>query len=165
MYTNKIISINKATSITKELHGQNKRVVLVGGCFDILHSGHIAFLTKAKEQGEILMLLLESDERIKKLKGSNRPINNQQDRALVLSHLGLVDYVILLPKTMQDTDYAQLVILLKPAIIATTTGDPYQKQKEQQARNVNAKVVPVMVPLTNQSTTRLITFLDELWVK
>ena len=68
-----------------------KNIVLVGGCFDIVHLGHLIFLEKAKAKGDILIVLLESDENIRKNKGQNRPINNQEDRALFLSKLKMVD--------------------------------------------------------------------------
>ena len=71
-------------------------VVLAGGCFDIIHLAHIKFLKLAKEKGQFLALLLESDENIKQMKGKDRPVNNQITRAENLSKLGFVDYIILL---------------------------------------------------------------------
>src|SRR3990167_134264 len=116
----KVVSIEKAIQITNHLNNQRKRIVLTGGCFDILHIGHISFLENAKKEGDVLFVLLESDESIKKLKGDNRPINNQEDRAKILESLKIVDYIIRLPYFENDKDYDKLISSLKPDIIATT---------------------------------------------
>src|SRR5262245_40855320 len=119
----KTLSADKAIQISTKLNNQGKRIVLAGGCFDILHIGHIAFLQKAKEQGDVLFVLIEHDETIKKSKGENRPINSQEDRSKILSHIDIIDYVVLLPNVKNDKTYDDLVINIKPAIIATTAGD------------------------------------------
>ena len=74
---------------------QNKQVIVFSnGCFDILHSGHCKYLSEAKKLGDILIIGLNTDKSVKKLKGDSRPINNQKDRAYVLSSLKSVDYVV-----------------------------------------------------------------------
>jgi rfaE bifunctional protein nucleotidyltransferase chain/domain len=98
--------------------------VLVGGCFDLLHKGHISFLKKAKKAGDKLVVLLESDEKIKKLKGESRPVQIQEVRAKALSGLGFVDEIIKLPFMDSDKDYDELVKKIKPDIIAVTEGYP-----------------------------------------
>ncbi len=159
---NKIISIDDVATLGKKLQKQNKHLVLAGGCFDILHLGHVSFLNQAKSYGDILCVLLESDETIKKSKGPKRPINAQNDRALLLCALMMVDYVIKLPPNMTNTDYDALVFALKPAIIATTTGDSNRIHKERQATALQAEVIDVVEPVENQSTTRLIQVLNEI---
>ena len=72
---------------------KGKKVVFTNGCFDILHRGHIDYLEKAKKMGDILIVGLNSDASVKKIKGENRPIVPEEDRALVLSALSCVDYV------------------------------------------------------------------------
>ncbi len=129
--------------------------VLVGGCFDLLHPGHISFLAKAREQGDILFLLLENDAMIQKRKGENRPNQNQQVRAEELRQTNLVNCVILLPQEMTNHDYDELVSILKPAIIATTKGDPYRHHKERQAHLVGGKVIDVIERIPQFSTTQL----------
>lgn len=158
----KIVNKDHAIQLAKELNKSGKRIVLVGGCFDILHIGHITFLEKAKEQAEILMVLLESDETIKKTKGSSRPINTQQDRAKILASLAVVDYVIKLPGITDNSLYDNLVMQIKPAIIATTAGDLNRGHKERQAEKIGAKVVDVTMSIQNKSTTKLIALLHEL---
>src|SRR4030066_2117530 len=99
------------------------RIVLIGGCFDILHIGHVRFLSEAKGMGDYLVVLLESDEKVKELKGKNRPVFIQKERAEVLSALGSVDLIVLLPMMENDSDYLNLVMKIKPDIIAVTEED------------------------------------------
>jgi len=122
---------------------KNKKIVLVGGCFDILHYGHIHFLKSAKQLGDYLIVALESDVNIARLKGKNRPIHNQNQRKETLEALSFVDQVIVLPEIMKDEDYLQLVIDTKPNIIATTAGDPIINKKRSHAQSVKANVVEI----------------------
>lgn len=108
------------------------------------------------------MVLLEHDKTIKRKKGNHRPVNTLPDRAELLASLVMVDYVITLPDDSSNNFYNELVNQLKPAIIATTAGDPYRVYKERQAKQIGAKVVDVIQPITNQSTTKVITILNEL---
>lgn len=117
--------------------------VLVGGCFDILHFGHIQFLKKAKKLGDYLVIALESDENVKKLKGINRPIHSQKQRKEILESLNFVDEVISLPKMKNDSDYETLVIKISPSYIAVTKGDHVISKKKNHAKKVNAKVVEI----------------------
>lgn len=121
----------------------SKRVILTGGCFDVLHAGHIEFLTHAKELGDYLVVALESDENVTRRKGPLRPIHTQQQRKAMLGALRVVDSVIDLPSMETDTDYAELVSKIKPQIIAVTEGDPYLSQKQKQAKSIGAMVVEI----------------------
>ncbi|WP_022849934.1 bifunctional D-glycero-beta-D-manno-heptose-7-phosphate kinase/D-glycero-beta-D-manno-heptose 1-phosphate adenylyltransferase HldE [Limisalsivibrio acetivorans] len=76
------------------LRGRGKKVVFTNGCFDILHKGHVTYLKQAKELGDVLVLGLNSDESVRRLKGESRPVNSEEDRAEVLSALESVDYVV-----------------------------------------------------------------------
>lgn len=139
---------------------EKKKIVLVGGCFDILHLGHITFLEKAKQQGDILIVLLESDERIKKIKGLQRPFHTQQQRAHMLSNLRSVDFVVGLPTTMEDADYDSLVTRIHPNILATTENDPFMQHKQRQARSIGAHVVTVTKRIPHLSTSNFIKILS-----
>lgn len=151
----KILSIESVAQLSKKFRAEGKRIVLAGGCFDILHSGHIRFLEKAKARGDILIVILESDQKIQELKGKNRPVNTQKNRALVLSALEYVDIVIPLPYLKTDSEYDDMISLLKPAIIATTYGDPYRSHKERQAKKIGSEVIDVIERIKNLSTTKL----------
>jgi len=89
----KIISLDELIEIKQRVKEEGKKIVFTNGCFDILHRGHIDYLEKAKKTGDVLIVGLNSDESVKKIKGKNRPIIPEEDRALVLSALGCVDYV------------------------------------------------------------------------
>lgn len=152
----KIVDIKQAILISEKLKKQNKTIVLAGGCFDVLHQGHIQFLKKAKKQRDLLFVLLENDKKITEIKGKERPINRQKERAGALSKLKFIDFIITLPFFKVNEDYDNLVFKLKPDIIATTKGDPARFHKERQAKALKIKVVDVIERIPNQSTTRLI---------
>lgn len=160
MYIKKIVNIQKAIKISEKLRHQGKSIVLAGGCFDILHLGHINFIKKAKEQGDVLILLLESDQSIREKKGEERPINNQQVRAQILAAIIYVDYVVLLPK-LENKDYDAIISSISPAIIATTEGDLQRVHKERQGKIIGAKVVDVIPAITDASTTKIANILSK----
>lgn len=89
-----LIERKNAVEFCNELRRQGKKIIFTNGCFDILHVGHVRYLTAAKKFGDILIVGLNTDESVKKLKGESRPINNQQDRAEILLGLKAVDHVI-----------------------------------------------------------------------
>lgn len=92
---------------------KNKRIVFTNGCFDILHRGHIEYLQQAKTLGDILVVGLNSDSSVKMLKGENRPINNEMDRAICLAALEAVDYVIIFN---EETPY-NLIKNIRPQVL------------------------------------------------
>ena len=91
----KIKSLKEISLIVSSLKHKNKRIVFTNGCFDILHIGHIKYLEEAKSFGDILILGLNSDTSVRKIKGNDRPINSQNERAYIISALDLVDYVVI----------------------------------------------------------------------
>lgn len=151
-----ILKINELEKEIRELHDQNKSIVLTGGCFDVLHIGHITLLEKAKEAGDVVVVLLESDQKIQQLKGEKRPLHTQEQRAHMLLSLKYVDYVVMLPSHMQNTDYDEVVKMVQPAIIAATEGDPGVEHKKRQASLVGAKLIFVTKVIPNISTSTII---------
>ena len=101
-------------------------------------------------------MLLESDERIRELKGNDRPVNSQTRRAKNLANLRFVDYVVLLNSSTSSEYYYNLVKLLEPDIIAVTAEDPLLSVKKAQAKMVSGKVVEVMKRDIRHSSTELI---------
>ena len=89
-----IIDRKDAATFCNELKHLGRQIVFTNGCFDILHAGHVRYLTTAKSFGDVLIVGLNTDESVRRLKGANRPINNQDDRAEVLLGLRAVDHVI-----------------------------------------------------------------------
>lgn len=112
MVNNKKILTPKEIQHFRETHN-NQKVVFTNGCFDILHVGHVDYLRKAADLGDILVVGLNSDESVHKLKGSSRPINNQNDRTEVLSALSFVDYVTIFD---EDTPL-NLIKTIKPDVL------------------------------------------------
>ena len=154
-----ILDIKQAIELSNNLKKERKKTVLVGGCFDILHPGHIQFLDHAKKSGDVLLVFLESDKKITEMKGIQRPLHTQQERAAMLVSLRFVDVVILLPYFSHDQEYNELIKKLQPHIIATTEGDPHTEQKKRQAESVGAKVIEVIKYIPHKSTTRLLKIL------
>jgi rfaE bifunctional protein nucleotidyltransferase chain/domain len=103
---------------TKELaeflkENEGKKIVFTNGCFDILHRGHVTYLTEAKKLGDLLVIGLNSDASVKRLKGPERPINNENDRRYVLSQLKAVDFVEIFT---EDTPL-NLILTVKPKVL------------------------------------------------
>lgn len=154
----KIVDLKNLSIVTDKIKKNKKSIVLVGGCFDIIHIGHIKFLKEAKKEGNYLLVLLESDETVKKLKGTQRPHFPQKDRAEVLSSIKYIDYVILMEHLERDEEYNKLVLLIKPDVIAVTENDPHLSQKEKQAEMVNGKIkiIPHIKTFSSSQLAKLI---------
>lgn len=129
------------------------KTVLVGGCFDLLHYGHISFLRTAKTYGDTLIVALESDDNVRKMKGDTRPIHTQEQRKEMLESLSFVDQVLPLPPMSGDRDYYEFVRRTKPSVIAITEGDPMKAKKTEQADDIGASIIiipKVHTPSTSQ---------------
>ena len=137
----------------------NRKTVLVGGCFDLIHFGHVSFLNEAKRLGDWLIVALESDENVRRMKGPTRPIHTQEQRKQMLKSLKMVDEVITLPPMQTDKDYFELVNKIRPDFIAVTIGDPKLQQKQRQADLIGAKLV-VIPKIHTPSTSQLVKLLD-----
>lgn len=102
-----LINKNDAAQFCENLRRDNK-IVFTNGCFDIIHAGHVRYLIAAKNFGDVLIVGLNSDNSVRKLKGSSRPINNQADRAEVLLALKPVDYAIIFDELTAENLIAQV---------------------------------------------------------
>jgi D-beta-D-heptose 7-phosphate kinase / D-beta-D-heptose 1-phosphate adenosyltransferase len=153
-------SLNKSSSIghiktldnmpyvIKELRNKNKKIVFTNGCFDILHIGHIKYLESAKNFGDILILGLNSDSSVRKLKGKNRPINTQDDRAYILASIEVVDYVVI----FEDETPLSLIQLIQPDVLVK--GGDY-KGKEVVGQKI-AKELKIVEFFNEKSTSKTI---------
>lgn len=113
----KIIKREKLKKIIDLLKRKGKKVVFANGCFDLIHVGHVRFLKDAKNKGDILVVGLNSDKSVRKIKGEGRPIINQNDRALILSSFYFVDYVTI----FDEKDVRKTLKILKPTFHAKGT--------------------------------------------
>lgn len=94
-FKKKLISLSNLLAVVKELKTNDKKVVFTNGCFDIIHKGHIHYLRESRKLGDVLIVGLNSDASVKRLKGESRPINSEQDRAYVLEALDFVNYIVI----------------------------------------------------------------------
>lgn len=138
-----ILTINAFLAV-KESQLQGQKVVFTNGCFDILHAGHVDYLTKAKALGDVLVVGINTDESVSTLKGASRPIQNLDSRSKVLASLRAVDYVI----PFAEQTPLSLVEKLKPAILVK--GGDYQL----------AEIVGSNEVLANGGEVKIIPFLD-----
>ena len=109
-----IKNINELAEIRKELKLQNKMVVFTNGVFDILHAGHVDYLTRAKSKGDILIVAVNSDSSVKKIKGELRPIVPQNERAFIISSLKPVDYVVIFD---EETPYENIKNIIPDVLV------------------------------------------------
>lgn len=110
----KIKSLQQLSKIRNALKRLGKKVVFTNGCFDILHRGHIECLRKAKSFGDVLMVGLNSDSSVRKIKGEKRPILSQNDRAEILASLEMVDYVLIFN---EETPYKIITSLIPDVLV------------------------------------------------
>jgi D-beta-D-heptose 7-phosphate kinase / D-beta-D-heptose 1-phosphate adenosyltransferase len=160
MTLSKIIDYYDLDQLVESLKKLGGRVVLVGGCFDILHIGHIRFLNKAKEHGDILVVALESDEKTKKIKGDLRPINTQDIRAEIIANLSMVDFVLKLAPNLTDADYLDFTRKIAPQVLAVSEASTLEQkagnyQIQMVASSIGAKFVEVTEIIKGFSTSRL----------
>ncbi|HUD04361.1 MAG TPA: adenylyltransferase/cytidyltransferase family protein [Patescibacteria group bacterium] len=151
----RIISVEQAIKLSKKLRREQKVLILTGGCFDVIHLGHIKFLEAAKKTGDILFVLLESDENVHRIKGDKRPIHNQDERAQVLAGIRFVDYVIKIPFLKENGDYDKLILRLNPSIIAITKGSSALEHSKRQAKQIGAQLIEVIGNIPEKSTTKI----------
>ncbi len=109
----KILTLDEIVDVAGYLKDRNKIVGFTNGCFDILHAGHVTYLEKAKSLVDVLIVGLNSDSSVKRIKGPKRPINSEIDRALVLSGLSSVDWVVIFN---EDTPI-EIIKAIKPDLL------------------------------------------------
>lgn len=107
-----LIERKNISATCEKFRHEGKKIVFTNGCFDILHAGHVRYLTVAKNFGDVLIVGLNSDESVRKLKGENRPVNNELDRAEVLLGLKAVDEVVVFGEQTAEN----LIAEIKPDI-------------------------------------------------
>jgi len=146
--TGHIKTWDEISSIVTELKKKDKKIIFTNGCFDILHIGHIKYLERAKSFGDTLILGLNSDDSLRKLKGDDRPINSQTDRAYILASLEVVDYLVIFN---EDTPY-KLIKLIKPDVLVK--GGDYEG-KEVVGQDI-AKDLKLVKFIDGKSTTQII---------
>lgn len=143
--------------IRKQLKEQNKKIVFTNGCFDLIHSGHVDYLVKAKEMGDVLILALNTDESIRRIKGEKRPILEQDERAFIVSNLKPVDYV-----TFFDEDTpAEIINDLVPDILVKGADWAIDKIVGRDVVESNGGEVKTIKFVNDQSTSNIIKIIKD----
>jgi D-beta-D-heptose 7-phosphate kinase/D-beta-D-heptose 1-phosphate adenosyltransferase len=110
--------------VAQALRAQGKRIVFTNGCFDLLHAGHIQYLRESRVQGDLLMVGINSDGSVRRLKGPSRPVIGEEDRAHILGALSFVDYVVVFGDDPEEADTPiELIRAIRPHVI--TKGADY----------------------------------------
>jgi D-beta-D-heptose 7-phosphate kinase / D-beta-D-heptose 1-phosphate adenosyltransferase len=150
--TKHIPNTNQLLTLVTYYRNIGRKIVFTNGCFDILHAGHISYLNRAKALGDILMIGVNSDGSIRRIKGPSRPINPLEDRIQVLCGLGCVDYLI----AFEEDTPCNLIRIVKPDIYVK--GSDYTKETLPEAPLVEeyGGVVELLPLVENRSTTRII---------
>ncbi len=112
-YAGKLKALEELTRITRDLRRQGKQVVFTNGCFDLLHRGHVRYLDQAKTLGDVLIVAINSDASVRALKGPDRPVMSEQERAELVTALAAVDYVLV----FEDRDPEKVIRALEPDIL------------------------------------------------
>ena len=113
MLRKKIKTLARMKAIVARLKRQGKKVVFTNGCFDILHVGHVRYLRKAKQRGDVLVIGVNTDRSVKKIKGEKRPVVPEKERAEILSALESVDYIVL----FDEPNPLRLIEALRPNVL------------------------------------------------
>lgn len=139
------------------IHHAGKTVVTTNGCFDILHVGHVRYLEKTKTFGDYLIVLLNSDKSVKSIKGPSRPINNEMDRAEILSALRCVDYVVL----FDEDSPRNLLDEMKPDVYTKGADYTMETLPEADIMRKNGTRVEFIDFVEGKSTTKTIEKMKE----
>ena len=144
----RLISQSDLMTLHEQLKGKNKRIVFTAGSWDLLHVGQCRYLEKVKEKGDILVVGVSSNEAIKKVKGSNKPVLDEKLRAEMLTYLRPVDFVTILP----EPSCAPSLGLLKPDVFVTVNEDWTDEYKTSKEYKTVTKYGGEMVVIDRQST-------------
>lgn len=149
---NGVKSLSEIKSLREKFKEQNKKVVFTNGVFDLIHAGHVDYLTKAKALGDILIVGMNTDDSVRRIKGAKRPILNQDERAFIISNLKPVDFV-----TFFDEDTpAKIIDELIPDILIKGADWSIDKIVGRETVEKHGGVVKTIEFVNNQSTSKII---------
>ena len=152
-----LVSQEEIIKIVRNGQAEGKTFVVTNGCFDILHVGHVRYLQKTKEFADKLIIMLNSDISVKSIKGENRPINSELDRAEILSALSCVDYVVL----FDEKSPARLLENIKPNVYTKGADYTIETLPEREIVLKNNIRVEIIEFVDGKSTTNVIKKINE----
>ena len=154
-------SLSELKTIRTKLKASNKKVVFTNGVFDLIHSGHVDYLSKAKSLGDILIVGLNSDDSVKRIKGDKRPILKQEERAFILSNLKPVDYVVFFDEDTPEKLISEII----PDILVKGADWAVEKIVGKEIVEKNGGKVMNIEFVNNQSTSRIIDLIVKRYSK
>jgi len=143
-----ITQAKKIVSIVKKLRVQGKKIVLTQGSFDMVHIGHGRYCVEAKKYGDVLIVGIDSDKKVQKRKGPNRPVVPEEERLEMMTYLSSIDYVVL--KELKAPKY-NLINLIKPDVLVATD-ETYNQEQIDHLQTICGEVV-VLEPMATTSTS------------
>jgi rfaE bifunctional protein nucleotidyltransferase chain/domain len=158
---NGVKSLEEIKAIREKLKKENKKVVFTNGCFDLIHAGHVDYLSKARNFGDVLIVGLNSDTSIKRIKGDKRPILLEEERAFVISNLKPVDYVTVFE---EDTP-GRLINELVPDILVKGADWAIENIVGRDVVEANGGEVKTIEFVNYQSTSKIINYILEKFSK
>lgn len=158
---NKTVSQPQAQEIRRQAKAAGKKVVFTNGVFDILHRGHVEYLQKARELGDLLIIGLNSDASVQRIKGPKRPLCSQEDRAIVLSALACVDHIVLFD---EDTPQKLIETLIPDTLVKGADYSVEQIVGADVVLKNGGKVLPIELT-PGKSTSGLINKIVETYTK
>jgi len=154
-------SLSELIAIRSKLKASNKKVVFTNGVFDLIHSGHVDYLSKAKKLGDVLIVGLNSDDSVKRIKGDKRPILNQEERAFILSNLKPVDYVIFFDEDTPEKLISEII----PDILVKGADWAVEKIVGKEVVENNGGKVMNIEFVNDQSTSKIIDLIVQRYSK
>jgi len=154
-------SLTELKAIRANFKASNKKVVFTNGVFDLIHSGHVDYLSKAKKLGDVLIVGLNSDDSVKRIKGAKRPILKQEERAFVLSNLKPVDYVVLFDEDTPEKLISEII----PDILVKGADWTVEKIVGKEIVEKNGGKVMNVEFVNDQSTSKIINLIVDRYSK
>ena len=156
----KIFNRNELATVLQQLKSEGNVIATTNGCFDVLHLGHLRYLQAARQLGDLLVVAINSDASVRELKGENRPLIPEDERAEMLAGLECVDYVVIFPELTP----IELLSELKPNIHVKGGDYKLEQLVEREVVEANGGKVIVGLNVPGKSTTNLIEVICERYV-
>ena len=154
---NEPVSLDELKKIRQKLKTENKKVVFTNGVFDLIHSGHVDYLVKAKQMGNVLIVGMNTDASVKRIKGDKRPILKEDERAFIISNLKPVDYVVLFDEDTPE----KLINEIVPDVLVKGADWPVEKIVGKDVVEKNGGEVKTIDIVNHQSTTKIIELISK----
>ncbi|MGA3280925.1 MAG: D-glycero-beta-D-manno-heptose 1-phosphate adenylyltransferase [Smithella sp.] len=156
---NKILERNALKNELEELRKKGKKIAFTNGCFDILHVGHVRYLREAKKTADVLVLALNSDSSVRSIKGEERPLVNENERAEMLAALEFVDFITI----FEELTPLELIICLKPDILIKGGDWPEEKVVGREEVKKWGGRVAIIPEIEGKSTTNIVEKIKKLY--